>query len=232
MLKSSGFAWRQLLSCVLQHELHFRPLVVDPGVRIHLAAKEGGSEHCELALVHVDDIPCISADAKPVVDQLAATFELKLEGMGEPKWCLGASAGKHMLADGCIAWHMSADDCAKEATTTAKCLHAEGSKGRALEKQKTPLPSSHKPELDVAAELTAEAGSRCLQLIGALRWAIKLGRIDVLHEVSVPPQCNASPWVGHLEAVHHAFGCLLAHLKSKLVLDPASPKPETDESAF
>jgi hypothetical protein len=101
-----------------------------------------------------------------------------------------------------------------------------------LKKQKTPLPSSHKPELDVTAELAAEAGSRCLQLIGALRWAVELGRIDVLCEVSVLSQHSASPRVGHLEAAHHVFGCLLAHSKSKLVLDPASPKPETDESAF
>jgi hypothetical protein len=40
-LKSSGAAWRQLLSDVLQHELHFRPSVADPDVCVHSAVKEG-----------------------------------------------------------------------------------------------------------------------------------------------------------------------------------------------
>jgi hypothetical protein len=101
-----------------------------------------------------------------------------------------------------------------------------------LKKQKAPLPSLHKPELDVAAELTAEAGSRHLQLVCALPWAIELGRIDIPCEVSVLSQHSASPWVGHLEAAHHVFGCLLAHSKSKLVLNPAPLKPEAGESAF
>jgi hypothetical protein len=69
-LRSSGFAWRQLLSDASQRELHFRPLVADPDVCVRSAAKEDGSEHCKLVLVHVDDILCISADTKPVVDHL------------------------------------------------------------------------------------------------------------------------------------------------------------------
>jgi hypothetical protein len=60
----------------------------------------------------------------------------------------------------------------------------------------------------------------------------RVGRIGIPHKVSVPPQHSASPRVGHLEAAHHVFGHLLAHSKSKLVLDPAPPKPEMDESAF
>jgi hypothetical protein len=137
-----------------------------------------------------------------------------------------------VLADGRTAWCMSADGCVKEAMVTAKRLHAEGSKGGALKKQKAPLPNLCKPELDVSEELTLEAGSRHLQLIGTLRWAIELGCIDILQKVSVLSHRSASPRVGHLEAVCHVFGCLSAHSKSKLVLDPASPKPEMDESAF
>jgi hypothetical protein len=46
-----------------------------------------------------------------------------------------------------------------------------------------PFSSGYKPELDVTPELNDELGSRFLQLIGILRWAIELGRLDIFVEV-------------------------------------------------
>ena len=37
------------------------------------------------------------------------------------------------------------------------------------------FPSGYKPELDVTTEVNNEQGSRYLQLMGILRWAIELG---------------------------------------------------------
>ena len=53
---------------------------------------------------------------------------------------------------------------------------------------KGPLPSSYKPELDVIKKCDAEHVSRFHQLIGILRWAIKLGRIDVQIKVALLSQ--------------------------------------------
>ena len=41
---------------------------------------------------------------------------------------------------------------------------------------RNPFPSAYKAELDVTPELNDELGSRFLQLIGILRWAIELGK--------------------------------------------------------
>ena len=49
---------------------------------------------------------------------------------------------------------------------------------------RNPFATGCKPELDVTPELNDELGSRFLQLIGILRWAIELGRIDIFVELS------------------------------------------------
>jgi hypothetical protein len=72
---------------------------------------------------------------------------------------------------------------------------------------RNPFPSCYKLELDATPELNNELESRFLQLIGILRWAIKLGRLKVL-QLS---QNQALPRGGHLEALYHIFAYLKKH---------------------
>jgi hypothetical protein len=74
---------------------------------------------------------------------------------------------------------------------------------------RNPFPSGYKPELDVTPELNDELGSRFLQLIGILRWAIDLGRLDIFVEVSQLSRHQTLPRRGHLEA--HIFAYLKKH---------------------
>jgi hypothetical protein len=68
------------------------------------------------------------------------------------------------------------------------------------------------------------------ELIGQLRWAVKIGRVDILPEVLILSSCLAMPRAGHLEQALHAFGCLKTHPKRKLAFDPAHP--DVDENRF
>ena len=52
-----------------------------------------------------------------------------------------------------------------------------------------------------------------------LRWAVELGRIDILHEVSLLSSHLALPREGHLEAVYGVFAYLNKHLESDMVFD-------------
>jgi hypothetical protein len=70
--------------------------------------------------------------------------------------------------------------------------------------------------------------SRYLQLIGILRWAIELGRIDIALETALLSQYSASPREGHLEAVYHIFAYLARHLNGRIVLDATSPLIDED----
>jgi hypothetical protein len=56
-----------------------------------------------------------------------------------------------------------------------------------------PFPTGYKPELDVTDKLDQKLASRYMQLIGILRWALEIGRIDTFLEVSLLSQYQANP---------------------------------------
>jgi hypothetical protein len=70
-----------------------------------------------------------------------------------------------------------------------------------------------------------------LQLIGICHWAIELGHIDILPEVSLLLQCQANLREEHLEALCHVFAHLKKHLNvGRITFNLKSP--EVDESVF
>jgi hypothetical protein len=54
-----------------------------------------------------------------------------------------------------------------------------------------------------------------------LRWATELGRVDILHEVSILSQYQASPREGHREQVMHIFSFLKKKPKLSIYMDPS-----------
>jgi hypothetical protein len=84
--------------------------------------------------------------------------------------------------------------------------------------------------LDETPELAFEGHSHYQELIGILRWAVELGRLDILPEVSLMSTYLATPREGHLEQVFHIFGYLKKIPKRRISFDP--DYPEIDESRF
>jgi hypothetical protein len=95
---------------------------------------------------------------------------------------------------------------------------------------RTPMRSDYKPELDTSPELAAEGHSYYQELIGILRWAVELGRMDILLEVSLMSTYFAAPREGHWEQVFHIFGYLKKVPKKRIAFDP--DYPEINESRF
>jgi len=88
-----------------------------------------------------------------------------------------------------------------------------------------PYPACYRPEINVTPLLDEERTNRFRQLIGILRWAIELGRIDILTEVSCLSQHLAEPREGHLLAVYKIFKYLslrLKYSKGRIVFDGKS----------
>ena len=56
--------------------------------------------------------------------------------------------------------------------------------------------------------------------IGMLRWAVELGRIDILLEVAQMSCYMANPRIRHLHQLFHIFHYLKNHLSSWVPLDP------------
>ena len=73
-------------------------------------------------------------------------------------------------------------------------------------------------------ELQNELVSCFLQLIGILRWAVEIGRLDIYLEVSQLSQHQALPRQGHLSAAYHIFAYLKKHENgARIVFDPKEP---------
>ena len=91
------------------------------------------------------------------------------------------------------------------------------------------FPTNYKPKLDTSPECDKEHASQYRQLIGILRWAIELGRIDILLETSIMSPYQAAPRQGHLEALYLIFHFLDKHPFKRQVFDPDMPPPEWNE---
>ena len=70
------------------------------------------------------------------------------------------------------------------------------------------MSSDFLPELDNSEELNTEGQHFYQELIGILRWATEIGRVDILTELSLLSSYQASPRRGHLEQVIHIFAFL------------------------
>ncbi len=63
-------------------------------------------------------------------------------------------------------------------------------------KHEGPMPINYEAELDLTPHCDEEHAWRYRQIIGILRWAIELGRMDILTEVSILSQYQADPSEG------------------------------------
>jgi hypothetical protein len=96
-------------------------------------------------------------------------------------------------------------------------------------KASTPMSTSYRPELDVSPLLDANLANYYQSLIGVLRWAIEIGRIDITTEVSMMAAHMAMPREGHLYTVFHIFAYLKQKHNSRLIFDPTPPRINMDK---
>mmetsp|Transcript_2051 Transcript_2051/g.2905 ORF Transcript_2051/g.2905 Transcript_2051/m.2905 type:complete len:179 (-) Transcript_2051:552-1088(-) len=61
------------------------------------------------------------------------------------------------------------------------------------------------------------------------RWAMELGRVDILHALSILSQYQASPRQGHMEQLLRIFGYLKKRPKLTLYMDPALPNIDYED---
>jgi hypothetical protein len=158
------------------------------------------------------------------MNTLAKFYRLKENSVAKPSMYLGAQIKQHRLPDqpNKIMWSMSAEKYLKEAVRNLEMILAKDQK-RLPMKVVTPLTSNYRPELDVSPLLDQAHHTLYMQLIGILRWAVELGRIDLHLPVALLAQYLAQPRVGHLDQVYHMFAYIKAHLRSRIILDATLP---------
>ena len=87
----------------------------------------------------------------------------------------------------------------------------------------TPMPYNYIPELDATAELDANNNTMFQDLIGELRCATKIFRVDTLHEVLVLLAFRSSSREGYLHQLFHIFAFMKRNPKLKIYFDPRFP---------
>ena len=135
---------------------------------------------------------------------------------------MGAQLKEKKLPNGEKCWGLSSDKYVNAAISNVE--NSVKKKGRKVpNKLKHPMTSDFVPELDISLELSKEDAIFYQELLGILRWAIELGRADILHEVSILSQYQVSPREGHLNELLHIFGCLKRRPKLSIYMDPIIP---------
>ena len=181
-LKSSGTAFRAHLAETL-HDIGFHPTRADPDVWRQPAKKADGEEYYKYILCYVDDLLAISEDAMKVLQGIQAVFKFKDDKIVCPEVYLGAQLNT-MMVDGFDGWTMSSQKYVKAAIDNTEEVLARTDQ-RLPTKCGTPLKSGYRPELGTSPELKQDGLQRYQELIGMLRWAVELGRVDILLETAL-----------------------------------------------
>ena len=221
-LKSSGAAFRSYLADHLW-DLGYRPSKADDDVWMRPAIKGDGFKYWEYILCYVDDILVISHQALRTMQNIGKKFKFKGDKIESPTQYLGAGLSKMVNDDGESCWAMSSDEyCGALVSTMEDVLNKKGL--RLLSKVYTPLSYNYRPELDATAELKQDGVQFYQEVIGSLRWATEIGRVDILLEVALMSQQLALPREGHLEQVLHIIAYLKQNPKFRLMFDTKNPK--------
>ena len=213
-LKSSGAAWRSTLAQTMEL-LGYKPTQADPDVWLKRAIKHDRTPYYKMMLIYVDDVLHLAEDPNEDMTKLSEFYRLK-DGTGEPDRYLGGNIERVQTQDGSVAWSLSCHDYLFNAIKQVQADLSQ--KDLSLKQFGTglrPYPASYRPEIDVTSTLDEDGKTKFQQLIGILRWAIELGRVDILTEVSCLSQHLAEPRDGHLLAVYKIFKYLDACLKKE-----------------
>jgi len=226
-LKSAGASFRAFMAQKLD-DMEFKSSVGDPDVWMRPATKPDGEEYYEYILVYVDDIIAISHKAKEVMDEITDTFKFKNDKVSPSDTYLGARLNEKSI-NGRKCWTMTSVDYFNAAIKNIEAT-LKHNRWKLPKKVTTPMTTDYSPELDGTPELDADDTQYYQELIGMLRWGTEIGRVDILHEIAILSQYQASPREGHMEQLLHIWAFLKKNPKLTLYFDPA--RPVIDYSLF
>jgi hypothetical protein len=221
-LKSASFSFRSYMAEKLS-SMGFLSSMADPDVWLRAASKPDGESYYEFVLMYVDDILSISCKPRDILEEIQSTFKFKSGIIEVPDYYLGAKLQKESL-NGVQCWTITSQEYVKVAVKNVEETVKRMGRRFPRANVHTPMNITYTPEMDVTEELDENDVTYFQELIGVLRWATEIGRVDILLEVSLSSQYQASPREGHLEQVLHVFAFLKKHPKLTLYMSPELPR--------
>jgi hypothetical protein len=148
-------------------------------------------------------------------------IQYKNDKIEVPEHYLGAPLQIKEL-NGKNMWTMTSVDYVKAAIATVE-ESLKGTVWKIPTNAPTPMVTSYLPELDVTEELDAQGVQKYQEMIGMLRWATEIGRVDILLEIALLSQYQASPRQGHMEQLLRIFGFMKKNPKLTIYFNPELP---------
>ena len=193
-LKSSGLRWWERFSDIL-HDMGFRPSKAEDDIWM----RKSGNIY-EYIARYVDDLAIVSQNPSTITETLTQKYKLKLKGTGPIDYHLGVNFFRDQQGVLCMAPKKYIDRMIENYTRMF------GVKPR--QTVLSPLEKGDHPELDDSPELNEDGIRKYQSLIGALQWAVSLGRFDIATAVMTMSKFRAAPREGHLNRAKRIYGYL------------------------
>jgi hypothetical protein len=155
--------------------------------------------HYEYICVYVDDIMHMSKSPQDLFVTLKDTYNYSLSGVGKPTYHLGGDFFRD--DDGTLAW-------GAKSYVSKMLLNYSKKFDIPPREYSSPILEGDHPELDLTKELDQEGIQLYQSMIGALQWAVTLGRFDILMGVTCMSSFRVSPRHGHLDRLKRIYGYL------------------------
>ena len=206
-LRSSGARWHDRFFDVLAKEGFF-PSKADPDVWL----RDMGT-HYEYVATYVDDLIIASKDPQSIIDALEKKHKFNLKGTGPLEFHLGCDYFRDEDGNLCVA--------PKRYIERMVVSFEQMFGHKPKQKYSSPLEKNDHPELDMSPLLDMDGIKRYQSLIGALQWAVSLGRIDVTTAVMTMSGFRIAPREGHLERLKRLYGFLykMRHAKIRVCVE-------------
>ena len=208
-LRTSGARFHEELASKLG-PMGFVPSKADP----NLWMRDAG-DHWEYLAVYVDDLMAIMKDPDKFFAELSELYILK--GLGQPKYHLGGDFFRDK--DGTLAW--GAHTYVKKMLVNYEIMF-----GSLPSMTTAPLDPKDHPEMDNSSFLGEDDITRYQSLIGALQWAITLGRFELLPAVVSLGSFRVAPRIGHMDRIKRVYGFLRRHPDGAVRFRTQIPKHE------
>ena len=227
-LRSAGNAWRHHFATYIRNELSFESTKADDDVYRKARIRDDGRTYYSYLVIYVDDVLYCDVDPAPVMAQINSGFRLKNDKIEIPKMYLGTDVKDWEYTDengnSSNCWALGAESYIKEAVRIIQNLmekHHLSYSSTKRHGRKTPFSSSeYRPELDSSLYCQSDLITVYQNVIGILRWICELGRLDIIHEVSLLSQYLSQPRIGHLQQSLNIVYYLKHHNRSYMLMDP------------
>jgi len=163
---------------------------------IWMREADGAYEHVAMC---VDDLITASKSPQDIIIHLEKHHNSTLGGTGPTAFHLGCDCTRQ--ADGVLCF--APEKCAQGMIKTHVDLF-----GQQPEQCAPPLERGDHPGLDNAGGLDSKHVKIHQSMIGALQWAIRLGRFDIMTAVMTLSGSRADPRQGHLDRAKRVYGHL------------------------